>query len=82
MAETYIPYSTSVEVLGEDEERLTAEFNADSVLELTPELVGPSVTRNEAIIGEGVDLNLVHTGDLRRSTLRPIIKRSPKRCAT
>lgn len=26
MAETYIPYSTSVEVLGEDEERLTAEI--------------------------------------------------------
>jgi type III restriction enzyme len=51
------------------EERLTAEFNSDSVLELTPELVGPSVTRNEPIIGEGVDLNLVHTGDLRRSTL-------------
>ena len=37
--------------------------------ELTPDLVGPSTTRNEGIIGEGVDLNLVHTGDLRRSTL-------------
>ncbi|MEW6171726.1 MAG: BPTD_3080 family restriction endonuclease [Bacillota bacterium] len=51
------------------EERLTAEFNDDSILELTPDLVGPSVTRNEGIIGEGVDLTLVHTGDLRRSTL-------------
>jgi len=51
------------------EERLTARFNEDSVLELTPDLVGPSVTRNEGIIGEGVDLTLVHTGDLRRSTL-------------
>jgi type III restriction enzyme len=51
------------------EERLTAEFNEDSVLELTPDLVGPSVTRNEGIIGTGVDLTLVHTGDLRRSTL-------------
>jgi type III restriction enzyme len=51
------------------EERLTAEFNDDSTLELTPDLVGPSVTRNEGIIGEGVDLTLVHTGDLRRSTL-------------
>jgi type III restriction enzyme len=39
------------------------------VLELTPNLVGPSITRNSGIIGEGVDLNLVHTGDLRRSTL-------------
>ena len=51
------------------EERLTAEFNEDSILELTPDLVGPSVTRNEGIIGEGVDLTMVHTGDLRRSTL-------------
>jgi len=51
------------------EERLEAEFNNDSVLELTPLLVGPSRTRNSGIIGEGVDLNLVHTGDLRRSTL-------------
>lgn len=51
------------------EERLTANFNQDSVLELNPDLVGPSVTKNAGIIGEGVDLNLVHTGDLRRSTL-------------
>ena len=50
-------------------EELTAEFTDDSYLVLTPELVGPSTTRNEGIIGEGVDLNLVHTGDLRRSTL-------------
>ena len=51
------------------EERLTAEFNEDSILELTPDLVGPSVTQNAGIIGEAVDLNLVHTGDLRHSTL-------------
>ena len=51
------------------EERLTASFNDDSILRLTPELIGPSKTRNEGIIGEGVDLDLVHTGDLRRSTL-------------
>ena len=51
------------------EERLTATFDADSTLVLTPDLIGPSVTRNEGIIGEGVDLNLVHTGDLRSSTL-------------
>jgi type III restriction enzyme len=51
------------------EERLTAEFNADSVLELTPDLVGPSITKNEGIIGEGVELNLKHLGDLRHSTL-------------
>lgn len=51
------------------EERLSAKFNEDSELTLTPELVGPSITRNEGIIGEGVNLNLVHTGDLRPSTL-------------
>jgi len=51
------------------EERLTAEFNGDSILELTPDLVGPSVTQNAGIIGESVDLNLVHTGDMRLSTL-------------
>lgn len=50
-------------------ERLAATFNEDSILELNPDLVGPSITRNEGIIGEGVDLTLVHTGDLRRSTL-------------
>ena len=50
------------------EERLKAEFNRDSMLELTPDLVGPSRTRNQGIIGEGVDLNLVHTNDLRTST--------------
>ena len=51
------------------EERLTAEFNDDSILELTPDLVGPSITRNQGIIGEGVDLNLEHLGDMRPSTL-------------
>src|SRR5208337_1425093 len=51
------------------DERLIAEFNDDSVLELTPDLVGPSITKNQGIIGEGVDLNLIHTRDLRRSTL-------------
>jgi hypothetical protein len=28
------------------------------VLELTPELVGPSITKNQGIIGEGVDLTV------------------------
>ena len=51
------------------EERLTAKFAADATLELTPDLVGPSITRNEGIIGEGVDRNLIHTRDLRKSTL-------------
>ena len=50
-------------------ERLTAEFNDDSILELTPLLVGPSKTKNQGIIGEGVELDLKHLGDMRRSTL-------------
>ena len=48
-------------------ERLSAEFNADSVLELTPDLVGATETQNSGIIGERIDLNLVHTGDVRPS---------------
>ena len=51
------------------EERLTADFNDESVLELNPDLVGPSVTRNSGIIGEGVDMSLDHMGDMRPSTL-------------
>lgn len=50
-------------------EDLVANFSEDSRLLLTPDLVGPTVTRNEGIIGEGVDLNLVHTGDLRISSV-------------
>ncbi len=50
-------------------EDLVASFNDDSRLRLTPDLIGPTVTRNQGIIGEGVDLNLVHTGDLRTSSL-------------
>lgn len=51
------------------EERLTAQFNEDSVLELTPDLVGPSKTKNAGIIGESVDLDLEHLEDMRPSTL-------------
>jgi type III restriction enzyme len=51
------------------EERLTAEFNEDSVLDLTPDIVGPSITKNQGIIGEDVDLSLEHLEDMRRSTL-------------
>lgn len=51
------------------EERLTATFNDDSILELTPDLVGPSITKNEGIIGEGVELSLEHLDDMRVSTV-------------
>src|ERR1700730_16995798 len=49
------------------EERLTAEFNDDSILELTPDLVGATETQNSGIIGAPVNLNLAHTGDVRPS---------------
>lgn len=51
------------------EERLSADFNDDSVMTLSPDLVGPSITRNSGIIGESVDLNLKHLDDVRPSTL-------------
>lgn len=49
------------------EERLEAVFNEDAVLTLTPDLLGATETKNSGIIGEQVDLNLVHTGDVRPS---------------
>ena len=49
------------------EDDLTAEFNDDSVLVLTPELIGATETKNAGIIGESVDLNLAHTGNVRSS---------------
>lgn len=51
------------------EERLQATFDEDSRLVLTPDLVGPSITKNAGIIGEDVDLNLKHLNDMRYSTL-------------
>lgn len=51
------------------EERLEAKFGPDSVLELTPDLVGPSVTKNQGIVGEGVDLTIEHLNTMRPSTI-------------
>ena len=51
------------------EEHLKAEFTDDSTLELSPNLVGPTVTRNSGIIGEAVDLELEHLEDMRLSTV-------------
>ncbi len=50
-------------------ERLTATFTADSRIELTPDLVGPTRTRNQGIIGEAADLTVDHLEDVRQSTL-------------
>ena len=51
------------------EERLTADFNDDSILVLSPDIVGPSITRNSGIIGAGEDMSLKHLGDMRPSSL-------------
>ena len=51
------------------QERLEATFDDDSTLELTPELVGPSVVRSEGIVGKGVTLSIEHLENTRRSTL-------------
>ncbi len=48
-------------------EELKANFTPDSILELTPSLVGPTKNENAGIIGQGVELNLVHTGAVRPS---------------
>ncbi len=51
------------------DDQLHATFTPDAVLQLTPDLVGPSVTRNQGIIGEGVDLTVEHLQDTRSSTV-------------
>ncbi|NBD18219.1 MAG: DEAD/DEAH box helicase family protein [Cyanobacteria bacterium] len=51
------------------EEQLSAHFSRDSVLELTPNLVGPSITKNQGIVGEGVDLTIDHLQKMRQSTI-------------
>jgi type III restriction enzyme len=51
------------------EERLDATFTEDSILELTPDLVGPTDTLNAGIIGRTENFNLEHLADMRRSSL-------------
>lgn len=51
------------------DERLAAHFTADSLLHLTPALVGPSITHNQGILGEGVDLTVQHLHDVRPATI-------------
>ena len=49
------------------EERLPATFDENSTLELTPDLVGPSITRNEGIVGgSGVDRLLSYVAPRQR----------------
>ena len=51
------------------EERLSATFDDDSTLVLTPELVGPTETLNEGILGESVTLDLASTASTRLATV-------------
>jgi type III restriction enzyme len=51
------------------QERLSAKFNDDSVLELTPDLIGPTKTTIAGIVGEHVDLSLEHFAGMRLSTV-------------
>jgi type III restriction enzyme len=51
------------------EERLTAKFTDESTFVLTPDLVGPTKTRNAGIIGQAVDLDLEHLEEARLSTV-------------
>jgi hypothetical protein len=52
------------------EEKITANFTKDSILELTPDLVGPSETLNSGIIGESENMDVHHMiKDMRKSSL-------------
>ena len=48
-------------------ERLEAIFTEDSHLEITPEIVGATETLASGIIGQSVNMSLIHTGDVRPS---------------
>jgi type III restriction enzyme len=50
-------------------EKLSATFTADSVLELSPAILGPTQTLNSAIIGEQTELTLAHLATARQTTI-------------
>jgi type III restriction enzyme len=51
------------------EERLAASFTAESILVLTPDMVGPTHVQNSGIIGQAADMNVAHMRDVRPSTV-------------
>ncbi|MDR3321583.1 MAG: DEAD/DEAH box helicase family protein [Synergistaceae bacterium] len=52
------------------EEKVTANFTHDSILELTPDLVGPSETLNAGIVGMTENMDVSHMpNDMRQSSL-------------
>ncbi|MCL2000603.1 MAG: DEAD/DEAH box helicase family protein, partial [Planctomycetes bacterium] len=50
-------------------EKIRAEFTANSILELNPDLVGPTEVLQAGIIGETANLTVEQNKDLRRSSL-------------
>lgn len=50
-------------------ESFSANFSADSVLDLTPELVGPCTVRLEGLVGEGHDISPDALDDMRPNTV-------------
>ena len=51
------------------DERLTASFNDDSKIVLTPAVVGPTRVKLSGIIGATAEINLEHLEEVRHSTL-------------
>lgn len=50
--------------------QIQAQFSLDSKLVLSPDLIGPTKTENQGIVGEGVNLTLAHTDrDTRESSI-------------
>ena len=51
------------------DENLSARFSEDSILRLTTELVGPTRTESQGIIGEGTELTVERLRDTRRQRI-------------
>ncbi len=51
------------------EERLSANFNDESILTLSPQLVGPTITVNSGLIGASQDFSVAHLEHVRPSTV-------------
>ncbi len=51
------------------DDQLSADFTEDSKLELSPQLVGPTITHNQGIIGQGHDLTVDHLDRVRPRAL-------------
>jgi len=50
-------------------ERLDVRFDEDSIFNLTPDMVGPTLNKNEGIVGQGVDMTLTFLDEVRPSTI-------------